>query len=418
MFVAAGLLLPVVGGVAAADDGGDSWPQWGGEGRDFRIARMALAEAWPPEGPEVIWRRPLGDGNSGIAVVGDRLYTMHRRGGEEVAVALDRSSGETVWEVSWPQSTWAGFLEQYGRGPHTTPLIVDDRVYVVGIYGLLRCLDRHTGESIWDKQLWEAFDVDDYDVGPAQLGYSASPLVHDDLLIAVGGGAGSAVLGLDRSTGRTVWRAQDFPPGFSSPVLIDVDGQPQVVVFAADRVAGLDPGSGSLLWEHPHETPYMVNAATPVWGEDNLLFVSSAYDTGSRVLRLRQADGRTSVTEVWSGRGVEIHHQTAVRVGDVVHASSGDFGPAFLTGVDVTTGDVVYKMRGFAKANLLAVGERLVVLDEDGVLALFDTGEGEQRLRERARVMETRSWTVPSLVDGVLYVRDRQEIAALDLRAD
>ena len=162
----------------------------------------------------------------------------------------------------------------------------------------------------------------------------------------------------------------------------------------------------------------MVNAATPVWGEDNLLFVSSAYDTGSRVLRLRQADGRTSVTEVWSGRGVEIHHQTAVRVGDVVHASSGDFGPAFLTGVDVTTGDVVYKMRGFAKANLLAVGERLVVLDEDGVLALFDTGEGEPRLRARAQVMESRSWTVPSLVDGVLYVRDRQEIAALDLRAD
>ena len=417
--LATGAWMAVVStAVLAQDEPSMSWPQWGGVTRNFQLPDTSLRESWPPEGPPVIWRRALGDGNSGIAVVGDRLYTMHRRGDDEVVVALDRASGATVWERSSPQPVWEGFFNQFGYGPHTTPLVIDERVYVIGIRGRLSCLDRRTGELVWERELWESFDVAAYEFGPAQLGYSSSPLAFESTLIAVGGGDGHAVIALDLASGETVWRSQDFPPGFASPILIDVDGETQVVVFAADRVAGLDPRSGRLLWEHPHETAYMVNAATPVWGDDNLLFVSSAYDTGARALRLRHAGGETSVTEVWTSRAVEVHHQSVVRVGDVIHASSGDFGPAFVTGVDALTGEEVYKMRGFAKANFLAVGDDLLILDEDGSLAFLQVGEGEPVIKARAEVLETRSWTAPTMVDGVLYLRDREEIVALDLRAD
>ena len=400
-----------------ATDTGSGWPQWGGPSGDFKTPDQGVTATWPEDGPPELWRRDLGDGNSGVAVVGERLYTMYRRGDEEVLVALDRASGETLWESSEKQLTWEGFHTEFGFGPHTTPLVVGDRVLTIGIGGRLRCHDRHDGEELWRRELWDGFDVGKYEFGPAQLGYSASPLAYRDMVIAVGGDGGRSMVALNVATGETIWISQDFPPGFASPLLIDVDGETQLVVFAADRVAGLDPGSGDLLWEHPHETPYMVNAATPVWGEDNLLFVSSAYDTGSRALRLERVDGRTRAREVWAQRGVEVHHQTAVRLGDVIHASSGDFGPAFLTGVDVTTGEELYKMRGFAKANFLAVGERLLVLDEDGVLALLEIGDGEPSVLARSQIFQTRSWTVPTLVDGVLYARDREEIVALDLRA-
>jgi outer membrane protein assembly factor BamB len=400
----------------ASDGTRSSWPQWGGPGRDFRIPGARLASEWPADGPRRLWRRELGDGNSGIALVDGRLYTMYRRGVEEVVVALDAGDGRTLWESASAQQTWKGFLDEYGLGPHTTPLVEDGRVYAVGIGGRLRCLDAATGDQVWSRELWEAFDVGAFEYGPAQLGYSSSPLAFGDKIIAVGGGDGRAVIALDRASGEISWRSQDFPPGFASPILIDLEGDPQLVVFAADRVAGLDPEDGRPLWSHPHVTPYMVNASTPVWGPDNLLFVSSAYDTGGRGLLLRRSGSRTGVSEAWSSREVEVHHQTAVRLGDVIHASSGDFGPAFLTGVDATTGETLYKVRGFAKANLLAAGEHLLVLDEDGVLALLEVGAGEPRVLARTQLFEARSWTVPTLVDGVLYARDRREMVALDLR--
>ncbi len=414
---ALGLTVSPTAWAGGAEGSGSSWLQWGGPHRDFKTYDQDVTASWPESGPPEKWRRDLGDGNSGVAVIGETLYTMYRRGDEEVLVALDRASGRTLWESSETQPIWEGFYTDYGFGPHTTPLVIGDRVLTVGIGGRMRCHDRHGGEELWRRELWEGFEVGRYEFGPAQLGYSASPLAYRNTVIAVGGGDGRSMVALDVATGETVWASQDFPPGFASPLLIDVDGQAQLVVFAADRVAALDPGTGDLLWEHPHETPYMVNAATPVWGEDNLLFVSSAYDTGSRALRLERSDGRTRAREVWAQRGVEVHHQTAVRLGDVVHASSGDFGPAFLTGVDVTTGEELYKMRGFAKANFLAVDGRLLVLDEDGVLALLEVGDGEPRVLARSQIFRTRSWTVPTLVDGVLYARDREEIVALDLRA-
>ncbi len=403
-------------GAGSAEDE-SSWLQWGGAGRDFKLSDQRLATSWPAEGPPEVWRRELGDGNSGVAVVNEHLYTMYRRDDDEIVVALDRSSGRTLWESSVTQSTWDGFHPEYGFGPHTTPLVVGDRVLTIGIGGRIRCLDRHDGSEVWRRELWDGFDLSDYEFGPAQLGYSASPLLYGDTVIAVGGDGGRSVFALDAATGDTVWTAQDFPPGFASPILIDFEGETQLVVFAADRVAGLDPGSGELLWEHPHETPYMVNAATPIWGEDNLLFISSAYDTGSRTLRLSRSGKGTVASEVWFERSIEVHHQTAVRLGDVIHASSGDFGPAFLTGVDARTGEQIYKMRGFAKANYLAVGGRLLILDEGGVLALLEVGEGEPRVLARSQILHTRSWTVPTLVDGILYARDREEIVALDLRA-
>ncbi len=417
--------VPVVGGAivltlavcdAVVADGPDKgWPQWGGVTRDFRIAGGPELKAWGSDGPRELWRRPLGDGNSAIAVAGEHLYTAYRRGDDEVVVALDRATGRTIWESAAPQPTWKGFLAEYGYGPHTTPLIVGERLYTIGIGARLRCLSRSDGALLWERDLWDQFDPTDYEFGPAQLGYSASPLAFGRSLIAVAGGRGSSVVALDLESGETLWQSQSFPPGFASPLLIEVGGQRQLVVFAADRVAGLDPTNGRLLWEHSHETPYMVNASTPVWGDDDLLVVSSAYDAGSRALRLRSDSGRTEIDEVWASRQLEVHHQSFVRLGNVIHGSSGDFGPAFLTGTRADSGEQLYKMRGFAKANLLAIGERILLLDEDGVLALVAVDGDEPRILARAQIFENRSWTVPSFVDGVLYARDREEIVALDL---
>ncbi len=409
------LALLSIAAVAVAHLDHDSWPQWGGQNRDFQAHAVDLSADWGEDGPPVLWRRALGDGNSAISVKGRRLYTMYRRGDAEVVVAMDRKTGETLWERSWQAETWKNFFDQYGLGPHVTPLATGDRVCTAGIAAKFVCLEAGTGEVIWQRDLWQGYELDPDNGGPAQLGYTASPLLYRHMILTLGGGSGGSVIALHIDTGETVWSAGDFEPSFASPILITVGDQRQLVVFAVDRVFGLDPENGARLWEFEHKTAYKVNAATPVWDGESILFISSAYDSGSRALRITRAGEATRVEQLWASREIQVHHQTSVLIDGLIYASSGDFGPTFLTTLDPADGSLLARERGFAKANLLAVGRDILILDEDGTLALGTARPDGITIRAQAQVFETRSWTVPTLVGTTLFARDRKEVVAFDL---
>jgi outer membrane protein assembly factor BamB len=229
------------------------------------------------------------------------------------------------------------------------------------------------------------------------------------------GGKGQAVMAFDRRTGAVAWKNHSFPPAPSSPILIDVDGQDQLVFFHGDGVAGVDPRGGPMLWNHRHTTDWDLNISTPVWGAGNLLFISSAYGSGSRMLQLAQAGGKTTVRELWYSNRMKVHIGNAVRLGDRVYGSSGDFGPALVTAVEALTGEVAWQQRGFARATLVAADGRLLLLDEDGTLALATVGPQGLDVASRAEVLSGRAWTAPTLVGTRLYLRDRANIKAFDL---
>ena len=250
-------------------------------------------------------------------------------------------------------------------------------------------------------------------------GYSASPLAFEELVIATAGGPGRGVVALKAESGEIAWKSQDFQNGYSSPLLIDLDGQPELVVFTYGEVSGLNPRTGNLEWSVAHASEQGVNVATPVWGADNLLFVSSAYNGGSRVLRLSRSGSQVKVAEVWANRRVRIHFGNAVRDGNRIFASNGDFGAAPFAAVDVNTGDMIWRDRSVARSTLIGVtgaaGIRLLLLDEDGNLALATPSDTGLSVQAKARVLNGRAWTAPTLSGTTLYLRDLKEIVALDL---
>src|SRR5262249_37740944 len=201
-------------------------------------------------------------------------------------------------------------------------------------------------------------------------GYSCSPLAWKNTVIVTVGRKGQALMAFDQKTGAVVWKKQDFELSPSTPTIINVDGQDQLVIVLADAIVGLNPNDGELLWSHPHPCDWGLNISIPVWGAGNILFVSSAYSGGSRALQLNQTAGRTTVKELWASRRMRVHHSTMLRLGDLVFGSSGDFGPTPMTAVDVRTGNVVWQDRSFPKSNLIYAGGKVILLDEDGVLAL------------------------------------------------
>jgi len=386
------------------------WPQWGGSNRNFKSEVKGLAGNWPVAGPRQLWSRPLGEGYSAIVGDGDKLFTMYRLGEKEVVIAVDSNTGKTIWEYSYD----APFLEKMnmgnGPGPHSTPLVVANRLFAVGVTGKLLCLDKQTGKALWSRELWKEFKGTFIDTG-----YACSPIAYRDTVILTVGGAGQAVMAFQQKDGTIAWKKQDFANAPSSPVIINVSGQDQLVVFMAPGPAGLDPLNGALLWSYPHTTQWDLNISTPVWGDDNLLFVSSAYGVGSRVLQLTRVDNRTNIKELWFNNRIRVHKDNAVRVGNLIYASSGDFGPTFFIAVEARTGQIIWQERGLPKASFIYADGKFIILDEDGDLALATASPAGLKFHSRVPLLKNNAWTVPTLIGTKLYIRDRKNMMALEL---
>jgi len=404
----------VVRGASTTD-----WLQWGGPNRNFMVETAGLASSWPAGGPTRLWTRPLGEGHSAIVAGGGRIYTMYRplgvlslvrRSQEEVVAALDAATGKTLWEFRYP-APLDGLDFSQGAGPHATPLIAGNRLYATSTRRELFALDIATGQRVWSHDFMK-----EYGAPPLDRGYTCSPLLFNGTVIVTVGGPGQAVGAFNQQTGALVWRAGDFSVSPASPMLIDVDGQAQLVLFAGERVAGLDPASGRTLWSHPHRTDYGLNISTPVWSPaDHLLFVSSAYGSGSRAIELRQTAGTTVVAEKWFNNRMRVHIGTVVHVGDLVLGASGDFGPSFLTAVNLKTGTIAWQDRSFSRAQLVYADGKLIILDEDGTLGLASVTPQGLKVLSRAEVLANVAWTPPTLAGTTLYVRDRKTIAAFAL---
>jgi outer membrane protein assembly factor BamB len=158
-----------------------------------------------------------------------------------------------------------------------------------------------------------------------------------------------------------------------------------------------------------------LNVSTPVWSADHRLFVSSAYGGGSRMMRVSRSGGRTAIQDVWADNRMRLHFGTAVRIGDLIVGSSGDFGPAFMMAVKADTGAEVWRERSFARAQIVESNGTLVIVDEDGDLAVASISDGRLRVHARKPMLTQNAWTPPTIVGGTAYLRDRKEVVAVDL---
>jgi outer membrane protein assembly factor BamB len=297
-----------------------------------------------------------------------------------------------------------------GPGPHATPLVVGNLVITSGATGKLHSLDKKTGKRLWSHDLLSEFN------GTLRVnGYSCSPIAYKDKVVMMVGGPSSSLIAFNQKDGSVIWKKHDFKNSTSSPIIINVDGQDQLVAFMYSEIVGVDPNNGNLLWSHPHPVEYGLNTSTPIWGPDNLLFMSSGYNGGSRVLKLTRAGDKTTVEEVWANRLMRVHFTNAIRVGDLIYGSSGDFGPAPFTAINVKTGNVVWRHRSFPRATFLFADGRFIILDEDGHLILATATAEGLTVTSKAELLSNQSWTVPSLSGTRLYTRDRKNIVALEL---
>ncbi|HEX4915277.1 MAG TPA: PQQ-binding-like beta-propeller repeat protein [Vicinamibacterales bacterium] len=434
LFAFAILAAPLSLALTAQTKPADSWTQWGGPNRNFIVNTTGLADTWPETGPPVLWSRPLGTGHSAILVDDGRLYTMYRAGNgrakqgpwdaEETVIAMDAATGKTLWEHKYP-SRREDF--SFGAGPHSTPIIVGDRLFTIGTNKQMFAFDKRTGKVLWSRDFVKDFNSHELLIRPVvKTGYGCSPIAYRDTIICSVGGPGQSVMAFRQSDGAVVWKSGDFLTSEAPPIMINVAGRDQLVVFGGGTVNGMDPVNGKILWSHVHDPGNDLNCGTPLFGPDNILFVSSAYRAGSRAIQLKPDRDVTYAEELWFTNRVRFMFLNAIRVGDFVYGTTGDFGPAFLTALNIKTGQPAWQHRGFGRASMVYADTppagggqgKAIIMDEDGDLALARLApEGVTILAEAKKVFDTTTWTVPTLVGRTLYARDREKIVALDLGA-
>lgn len=391
-------MLP--GGAAAAD-----WPQFRGPNRDGISTETGILTTWPAAGPKVLWRVPVGAGFSAVTAAGGRLYTMDSKGDDEYALAFDAATGRELWRAR----VGPIFRDSWGDGPRSAPTLDGDRLYALGATGTLAALKIADGAELWKVDSKARFGSE-----LPTWGFAMTPIVVGGLVIVEVGGTTASIVALDRASGEVRWTAHRDKAGYSSPILVEVGGVPQLVFMTAGTVVGVAPRDGTVLWSVPFEPQADIKPAIPVFVAPDLVFVSASYDVGALALRLKASGGAVAVEEVWRSRVMRNHFNGSVALGPHLYG----FDNSALKCVEAATGRAVWTQRspGFGKGSLIAAAGHLVLLTEYGELLLAEASPEGYREKASVRIFDDRSWTQPTLADGRLYLRSRSELVALDLR--
>ena len=388
-----------------------SWTQWGGEnGRNFSANDLDLAKE---VSFNIDWKRDLGSGYSGILAEGDRLFTHFRDDKEEVAICLNATNGETVWQHRYEAILPEEANKDFGEGPNSTPILAGDRVDTVGFLGDMICFDKTSGDVVWKTNLGT-----DHGATELGFGYSASPLLYDGNIILPIGGEGKSLMAFKVEDGSVAWSSLDYPISYCTPLLISVDGVDQLVMSLTESVISVNPKTGKELWSFPLKNQWDTHAFVPIWNEaEQVLFISSFRQT--HALKLTTSDtGEVNYESQWGIENTGIGFTNAVQIGGSVYGITGSSRSPVVTAFNMESGEVTWKERGFATANFVSLnGERLMLLDEKGNLAIADPNAEGLNVASQQKVLDSdKGWTFPTVIGNRVYVRDQKQIAAIDLK--
>jgi outer membrane protein assembly factor BamB len=404
-----GVVVILAGCVQAAD-----WPQWLGPRRDGSTPDKVS----PWKALKIVWRQPVGEGNSGPVVADGRVF-LHTKVKDELKEQLsayNSNTGAPLWQREYARPAQK---TAYGNGPRATPAIAGKRIYTYGLTGIVTCFDVESGKEIWQVDAAKEF------APPALLfGASCSPLVDDNEVLINVGAKGASVVAFNRDDGTVRWKSLDDGASYASPIIFGKSDHRQAVFLTQQGLVSLDPGDGRLRWRFPFKDLLLESSTTPVRSGNYI--VASSITLGTVGLQLETKDGKATVNQVWKNPQLTCYFSTPVPVGkDHLYAVAGvlSLNPfakkkptADLYCVDIHTGKKLWTRQGVGTyhATLLRTGDnRLLMLEEKGDLVLLEPNPKEYRELARSKACG-QTWAHPALAGGRLYVRDGRELRCLE----
>jgi outer membrane protein assembly factor BamB len=380
------------------------WPGFRGPKRDGTVrGGVRIDTDWSRRPPVELWRRPIGPGWSSFAVSGDLVYTQEQRGNDEVVSCYNKTTGKPVWKHRDAARFWES---NAGAGPRATPTLSGGRVYTFGATGILNALDARNGSVFWSRNA-----ASDTKTKVPDWGFASSPLVVGDVVIVAAGGALAAY---DVTTGNPRWFGPTGGRGYSSPHLATIDGVSQILLLNGEGAISVAPADGTLLWKHVWEGDSIVQPAVAADGD---VLIGSGSGLGSEVgvrrVAVSHGAGGWTAQERWTSIGLKPYFNDFVIHKDLAFG----FESNIIACIDLKNGERKWKGGRFGHGQLVLLPDQdlLLVVSEEGELALVKATADQFTELGRFKAIEGKTWNHPVLVGDIVLVRNDQEMAAFRL---
>ena len=321
------------------------WPGLLGPKRNGFVDHFTPPAEWP-ERLERVWQVDIGEGYGSPIVAGNRVYQHARQGDDEVVWCLDLETGEEKWRESYEVFFTIGQGGQgHGKGPKSSPVIADGRLFTLSITGTLSAWNAESGQPLWRKDF-----KDRYKKNQPYWGVATSPIVDGGrVVLHIGDDETGELVALDSKTGSQVWSHGKDGTSYSSPLAAEIGGVRQIVEWNHRAIVGVESKTGKFLWEFPFPhvgnnqnmpTPSIHNGCILVGGENR----------GIRSIEPRFENGAWTVKERWHQEEVALDMSSAVVNDDWLFGFSHYRGGQFFC-IEAKTGKVLWKGSGRAGQN-------------------------------------------------------------------
>ena len=387
------LLLSFLAPSAFARD----WPQWRGPNRDGEAVSFREPASWP-DALTRAWKIEVGEGYATPLLVSGRIYMFTRQGDNEVLTAHNADSGEVVWRTAYPAPFQMNpATRRHGPGPKSTPTFADNRLFALGMSGIVTAFDAATGRVLWQKPS-----------PPVHPLYhtATSPLVAGNLVIAhVGGHDAGALTAFDVRTGEIQWSWGGDGPAYGSPMVFELSGMRQVVTFTQENFVAVSLATGELLWRRPYTTQSTTTSQTPILYEDTV--IEAGRGNGITAFRVERDGDGFRTENVWHTDEVSLHLTNGVVADGVLYGLSHlDSGKYF--GLDLENGRVLWtsEPRQAENAAMVRAGSTIISLEDDAELVVLRASRSGFDVRRRYQVADSATWAQPAISGNRVYVKD------------
>ena len=393
LILAAIIMLAIATLATAAD-----WPQWRGPNSNGISAETDWLGVWHDGLVKIDWKESVGTGFSSLSYSDGRVYAMGNsarkkddENQKDIVYCLDAKSGKIIWKSEYSSDLTPKYYE---GGPSATPTIHGGKVYTFSKHGLALCLDALTGEEVWKRDLQQ-----DEKLNPPTWGFAGSVTIFNDLALY---NAGQSGIALNKDTGKTVWKSDPKGAGYSTPYIFKIGDKTAAALFTDQEITTIDPATGKVLWMFPWKTNYDVNAAQPIVNGSEM-FISSGYKRGCALIKFTD----DKAEKIYELKTMQNQCNSSVFWKGHVYGFSGNVGgKGILKCLDFKTGQEKWSKSDLGTGSLMIADNKLIILSESGDLVIAEADPAAFKQLQKAKILEGKCWTVPTLADGRIFARN------------
>lgn len=398
------------------------WTSFRGPNNNGTVPAPKVAD-WKKASIKTLWKTETPKGFSSFAVAGGKAFTIITGENDgnvgEVLLALDVRTGKEAWSKpltvinKYDGGGDSGTPDNKGGdGPRSTPVVNGDKVYAIDANLGVFCFEAATGKPVWNLDVMK-----DNEGVQIKWQNAASPAIDGDILMMCGGGEGQALLGINKNTGKIVWKGENDKMTHASPVIADIHGVHQCIFFTQVGLVAVNPPDGKVLWRAPF--PFKVStAASPVVWED-IVYCSAGYGVGAGAFKISKKGNELSAEQLWRRENECFNHWSTPVVKDGYlygMFSFKEYGNGPLACVDIKTGKDLWKEGGFGPGQVILAGDKVIALSDKGEVVVAEANPEKYVELKRDDVLEGKVWSYPALAYDHLFARSTTEGVCLEIR--